>query len=1021
MRSSPGTWLLVGSLLPAVAGAQQYDLRTFSLEQGLPSAGVNDICEDADGFLWVATEEGLARSQGSRFESFDQRQGAPGVEATALLASRSATGEGRLWTGFRNGTLACWSNGTFTPFTPSTPFPPYPVRTILDGPGNTLWLGIRGGGVWSVDTTTHAVKAMNQGLPTARINALAGLGGNGLLAATDSGLYQMQGDRWTAVNAAPELRGKRILSLFADSMGVLVGTNEGYVELDPELAALPIARRAAGFQPLALPHPAILSVWRVDAGDIWLGTPGGLVHIDRSEGIPQLTSIREANGLGHDLVRCLHRDRSGGIWAGTGYGGVTKYTSDAFLYFTERDGLGSRIVSDVYRTADGLLWFAMQGGGVARFDGRRMEQFGREHGLPSLFITCLGEDDEGHLLAGTAMHGLHRFDAERFEPAWVSPDREAARIHALVRMNDGRVLIGTGAGLHTMGKASVVMEGLSTHVVQAIHATEEEIWCGTESGLFRTSARMNSDFERVAQVPVAGINTMARDSKGSLWLGTAGEGLFRWDGKRLEQYGREAGLQSLAVELVLLDAYENLWLGTRQGVHQVELDVLQEQVLGIRSYGPEDGFIGLENLRGAGLLDSDSSLWFGTVRGAIRYDQRRVVEDPLEPLVHLTDIQLFYERPDWTPWCHGLGRDGFPSDLQLPHDKNHLTFAFTGISLAYPEKVRYRWILEGYDPDWSPITATQRVTYSNIPPGEYTFKVMARNASGVWNEEPVGYAFVIAPPFWQTNTFRFGGGAVLLLMLLGTMRIRTHRLRKDRERLERMVTIRTSQLAEEKERSDELLRNILPASTAEELKRKGSAEAHRYESCTVLFSDFKGFTGFSSLMDSDTLVSELDHYFRLFDELCDKHGLEKIKTIGDAYMCAAGIPEPTPTHARDAVLMGLDMISAVEKSNAERRARGMTEWPIRIGIHTGPVVAGVVGRKKFAYDIWGDTVNLASRMESHGEAGKLNISGTTYAQVMDLVQVIPRGPIKVKGKGELHMYFVSGPKAGTGEVPVVPA
>jgi class 3 adenylate cyclase len=466
------------------------------------------------------------------------------------------------------------------------------------------------------------------------------------------------------------------------------------------------------------------------------------------------------------------------------------------------------------------------------------------------------------------------------------------------------------------------------------------------------------------------------------------------------------GLQSLAIEGIMLDAWENVWLGTRKGVHQVELDVLQEQVLNIKQYGPDDGFIGIESLRNACMLDGDSTLWFGTVRGAIHYDPSEVVEETREPLIHLTELQLFYERPDWTPWCHGMGRNGFPQELELPHDKNHLTFAFTGISLAYPEKVRYRWILEGYDPDWSPITATQRVTYSNIPPGSYTFKVMARNASGIWNEEPITYAFTIAPPFWQTNTFRIAGGGALLLLLFGIVRVRERNLRKDRERLERTVANRTRELATEKDRSERLLLNILPASTAEELKLKGTAEARRYEHCTVLFSDFKGFTTFSTNMDSDTLVAELDHYFRLFDGLCEQYGVEKIKTIGDAYMCAAGIPEPTPTHALDAVLMALGMVEAVDRSNAERRAKGLQEWPVRIGLHTGPVVAGVVGEKKFAYDIWGDTVNLASRMESNGEAGRVNISGPVYAQVMDHVEAQPRGPIQVKGKGQVQMYFV---------------
>lgn len=169
-----------------------------------------------------------------------------------------------------------------------------------------------------------------------------------------------------------------------------------------------------------------------------------------------------------------------------------------------------------------------------------------------------------------------------------------------------------------------------------------------------------------------------------------------------------------------------------------------------------------------------------------------------EPLVHLTDLRLFYEKPDWKPWCQGLGRGGLPMELELPHDQNHLTFGFTGISLAYPERVRYRYILEGYDPDWSPITATDRVTYTNIPPGDYTFRIMARNASGVWTERPVSYAFTIAAPFWQHTDFRVGGGA---FALIGFLRLRAHPrtpLAQDRERLERTVQQRTPRVATEK-------------------------------------------------------------------------------------------------------------------------------------------------------------------------------------------------------------------------------
>ncbi|MEZ4756094.1 MAG: adenylate/guanylate cyclase domain-containing protein [Flavobacteriales bacterium] len=995
--------VLLGLCAAPAARAQQYDLRNFSLEQGLPSASVNALCEDADGFLWVATKNGIARGQGSRFDAYESDSAAPGKRATALLATQDRNGNNLLWVGFHNGNLARWAQGRYTAWRTATPLPAFPVRRILPGGGNMLWLGYRGGGVWCVDTVTGALDERIAGLPSLRINQLARHPDGTFLAALDSGLYRWTTSRWAPVELRGELRGRRVLSIWCDSLGTLLGTSEGYVELDAQLKPLPPAERFAGFQPLTLPHPVVLSVLRTAEGALWLGTPAGLVHITKRGGVPTLTTMAEANGLGHDLVRCLHRDRSGGIWAGTGFGGISKFTSDAFRYVTERDGLGSRIVSAIHRSPEGLLWFATQGGGISRFDGGTMQRLGRAEGLPSLFITCLGEDAQGYLLAGTTMHGLHRWRGDRFEPVEVPGTRMPLRINRIALAPDGSLHIATDQGAHLLANNTWTRIPLPVRNITALHVDPSTVCFATDSGAFAATA---NGAPQLLPAPRIAYNAVVRDSKGGIWLGSEEQGLFRVVGTEVTRYGRAQGLESDAVEAVLLDAYENLWLGTKRGVHYVELDVLQEQVIDITAYGPEDGFIGIESLPGAVLLDGDSSLWFGTVRGAIRYDPRAVIEDPQEPATHLLDMQLFYERPDWSPWCKGKLGNGLPQELELPHDKNHLTFVFTGISLAYPEKVRYRWMLEGYDQDWSPITATQRVTYSSIPPGDYTFKVMARNASGIWNEEPVSYRFSIAPPFWQTNTFRIGGGASLLLAFFGFVRVRERNLRRDRERLERTVAQRTNELATEKDRSDQLLLNILPASTAEELKQKGSAQARRYEHCTVLFSDFKGFSSFSSRMDSDTLVAELDHYFRLFDQLCERHGLEKIKTIGDAYMCAAGLPEPSPTHALDALLMGLGMLEGVEHSNAERRSKGLQEWPIRIGLHSGPVVAGVVGERKFAYDIWGDTVNVASRMESNGEAGMLNISGPVYAQVMDFIQVRPRGPIKVKGKGEVQMYFV---------------
>lgn len=207
-------------------------------------------------------------------------------------------------------------------------------------------------------------------------------------------------------------------------------------------------------------------------------------------------------------------------------------------------------------------------------------------------------------------------------------------------------------------------------------------------------------------------------------------------------------------------------------------------------------------------------------------------------------------------------------------------------------------------------------------------------------------------------------------------------------------------------RSEELLLNILPEEVADELKIKGTSDAKHYEEVSILFTDFKGFTSMAEKMNPQELVSEIDYCFRHFDEIIEKHGIEKIKTIGDAYMAVAGLPIQDKMHAEKIVRAGLDIRNFMKKYQEERKAEGKMFFEVRIGINTGEVVAGIVGVKKFAYDIWGDAVNTAARMESSSEVGKVNISETTYEKVKDIFTCEYRGEIDAKGKGKVKMYYV---------------
>ena len=212
-------------------------------------------------------------------------------------------------------------------------------------------------------------------------------------------------------------------------------------------------------------------------------------------------------------------------------------------------------------------------------------------------------------------------------------------------------------------------------------------------------------------------------------------------------------------------------------------------------------------------------------------------------------------------------------------------------------------------------------------------------------------------------------------------------------------------IAAEKDRSENLLLNILPEKTAEELKEHGKVKADRFESVSVLFTDFKGFTRYSEKLSPEVLVESVDYYFSKFDEIMGKYGLEKIKTIGDAYMCAGGLPFPSNDHAEKMILAAQEIVDFVQESK-EKDSDGHASLDIRVGINTGPVVAGVVGTKKFSYDIWGDTVNVASRMESNSEPGRINISENTYQLVKDKFKCSYRGELEVKIRGHLKMYFV---------------
>ncbi|HEX5555022.1 MAG TPA: adenylate/guanylate cyclase domain-containing protein [Chitinophagaceae bacterium] len=269
------------------------------------------------------------------------------------------------------------------------------------------------------------------------------------------------------------------------------------------------------------------------------------------------------------------------------------------------------------------------------------------------------------------------------------------------------------------------------------------------------------------------------------------------------------------------------------------------------------------------------------------------------------------------------------------------------------------------------------------------------------------YGFTVIIPFLPgpTGNSALGLSMIMVFFLLFLI---VYYFKSENAHQEELLENKNRKLVSEKQKSDELLLNILPEETAGELKETGNVRAKRFEMVTVMFTDFKGFTNMTEMLSSVQLVKEIDQYYSAFDYIISQYGIEKIKTIGDAYMCAGGLPRVNSTHPQDVIGAALAIRDYIDDRRKEKSQRGEPYFELRIGIHTGPVVAGIVGIEKFAYDIWGSTVNTAASMESLGEVRKVNISGDTYVHVKDYFRCTYRGKIAVKHEGAIDMYFVEG-------------
>ncbi|TNE56096.1 MAG: hypothetical protein EP338_00590 [Bacteroidetes bacterium] len=532
------------------------------------------------------------------------------------------------------------------------------------------------------------------------------------------------------------------------------------------------------------------------------------------------------------------------------------------------------------------------------------------------------------------------------------------------------------------------------------------------------------------------ITTIYQSDERTFWMGTMGSGMIQLDleSRKAHIYNKKNGLPNNVVYGILADKNKALWLSTNKGIARFDL---QERK--IVNHAALDRLAANEYNQGAYLRSANGFLYFGNINGYNYFDPGSLQNKSKYTRIVFTKFKLDenWIRPGDTDKL--LSRSiSETKRIELNYRQRSFTIRFMVQDLSNPDLVNYKYILEGSDEGEIEIGNTNQIHFNSLQPGDYKLKVYARTGAGEWNPVPAQIEISLAAPFWRTVGFWVVVAVIVALFIIVVARKRIEEERREQVLLEMKIAERTREIREqnikiekqketieekknrleeqkrllevEKEKTEKLLKNIIPESTYQELKTKGKASARAYKTVSVLFTDFVGFTKIAEKMSPSDLVSELDIYFRKFDEIIVRNNLEKIKTIGDAYMCAGGVPVRNNTNPIDACLAALQIQESMDIMRQEARQSGRIVWELRLGINTGEVTAGVIGSEKLAYDIWGATVNQAQRMEMLGEPGKVTVSGQTFVYVEPYFSCTFKGKVKSKSKGLIDMYTVDGIK-----------
>jgi ligand-binding sensor domain-containing protein/signal transduction histidine kinase len=760
----------------------QFGHEVWQQEQGLPQNTILAIAQTPDGYLWFGTDEGLVRFDGLDFTIFNKLNTREflGDNIHALLVDR----QGALWIGMAGGVLYRRVKDRFEVFTAKEGLAGATVNCMAEDRDGSLWIGTNGGLSHFVNGAFHTY-GTKDGLSNARIMSLLQDHTGRLWVGTARGLNIFEAGRFQP-GAGAELADDLVAALCEDAQGSLwIGTTVGGLwqlkdgnlrRIGPKPGPQPL-----GFRALALDRQ----------GNLWIASrSSGLLRYRDG----QFETYSRAQGLSGETVLSLFEDREGSLWIGMFGTGLNRLRDKAFVSYSEAEGLPPGLSTAVMEGRDGSMWVGSAGtGGLSRMTDGKVTHLGHKDGLSSNVIYSLTEGQDGSVWVGTGS-GLDRLKAGKVQSYSKKQGLLGEAVACLVSGKDGALWIGTlqgGLNLLKDGRISSFSrdQGLpNDSVLCLLESRDGGLWIGTSGGLARlqngriTTPVTNQDLSGSA------VYCLLEEGDGTLWIGTEGAGLRRLKNGKLASVTTKEGLFHDKLFALLDDGLGHFWMTCNKGVFRVdkkELDDVADRTLPALhcvSYGVPDGMRSAECLGGiqpSGWRSRDGRLWFPTTRGLAVVNPANLVQNLLPPPTHIERVLITREKSGH-PMTEQAKVEGSTGLINVSAGATGVEIHYTALSFLVPERVRFEYRLEGFDPDWVQAGARRTAYYTNLPPGTFRFHVRACNNDGVWNLDGASAPFKVHPRYYQT--YWFYGLCGLLAISLGALiqrhfeQVRIHQL-----------------------------------------------------------------------------------------------------------------------------------------------------------------------------------------------------------------------------------------------------